>query len=146
MLSIATAWLHETSHEKDGARKPLQIFDYPTQGKSTILWEPIDGKQYVVSFFEFPAIAAERCSLPHDILCCFHETTKDKEGKIKVYSAYIPQYCNINESQIAKWFSMKRGLKCTALMALICFALPEYNKYDGKEAYQRLMHDSETKD
>ena len=135
MLSIATAWLHETS------KQPLQIFDYPTQGKSTIRWEPIDGQAYVISFFEFPAIAVERCELDNDILCCFHEVGADK-----VYSAYIPHFRTLNESDIVKIFRMQRGSRVTALSALIHFSLPESNKYHGKESWEKLTRDSQAKD
>ena len=135
MLSIATAWLHETSV------KPLQLFDHPQHGKCTLMWEPVEGKKYVISFSELSAIAQERTHTPHPMLVSFHEA-----GDNRVYSSYMPHIKTVTESDLAKDFRMKKGHRLTALMALLCFALPEYNKYHGKEAYETLIRDTKTKD
>jgi len=135
MLSIATAWLHETGI------KPLELFDRPSQGKCSLRWAPANGHEYVIHFVELSAIEEERMGLPNDVLVSFHEVGDDK-----VYSAYIPRYAKITEGDVARSFRMKRSHKLTALYALIHFALPEYEKYDGKQAYEALIRDSKTKD
>jgi len=135
MLSIATAWLHETGI------KPLELFDRPSQGKCSLRWAPPNGHEYVIHFVEISPIEEERLGLSNDILISFHEAGDDK-----VYSAYVPRFAKITEGDLARQFRMKRSHKLTALYTLLHFALPEYEKYDGKQAYEALIRDAKTKD
>lgn len=145
MLSIATAWLHETGI------KPLELFDRPSQGKCSLRWAPANGHEYVIHFVELSEIEEQRLlwvnaataneGLSKDILISFHEAGDDK-----VYSAYVPRFAKITEGDLARQFRMKRSHKLTALYALIHLAMPEYEKYDGKQAYEALIRDTKTKD
>ena len=136
MLSITTAWLHEASTE------PLQIFDKPSEGKCMLRWAPGDGKAYVISFMQVSPIEQERLGIIHPILASFHQADEPD----RVYSQYIPARMKCTEGDLAKAFRMKRTSRLTALYALIHFALPEYEKRDGKQAWEVLLRDTKTKD
>ena len=129
MLSIATAWLHETS------KKPLQIFDYPQKGWCVLRWSPGNDHEYTVSFLEFSAIVEERTGMmPGCVLVSIWGTDPKR-----VYSGIIdPSHPSHTESSLRKAFNVQ-GHRLTALMAVIHLALPQLDKHIGMDKWRKLI-------